>query len=329
MTAELRRLRRALELTGLMDADRAELFSGPLPTNSWSLPAEAEISEDQLLWREPADPLLLTPDEHGDLPPDEDPRWMNRQAGLLNDFLGLADAPEEHIRAFALRWGVLGTCRHGLPSPHGSLDALPSSIWRLLRAPEDWPSVGTRGKSELVPVARRRGWFAEPLAHWRALSRRAGSILLCAAHLEDPHGRKNPLGPPPWNDLLDNYPWPQETGFASDVARLLLGWLVDGCLRVADVRVALGWPRSGPRPFLEARSPFAAVVLDLTLAVCRSNGFALCFSCGEPYLPRRRPSIGRRNYCPTCAEKGVPLRDAKRAQREREAERRLEEPDGS
>ena len=39
---------------------------------------------------------------------------------------------------------------------------------------------------------------------------------------------------------------------------------------------------------------------------------AVCFNCGEAYTPHRLPSKSRRNYCPECRARGVPVRDASR-----------------
>ncbi len=48
-----------------------------------------------------------------------------------------------------------------------------------------------------------------------------------------------------------------------------------------------------------------------TIAASLGRGFTYCSSCGALYTPTRRPSAGRRHYCPACRAAGAPTRDAK------------------
>src|ERR1700736_4500684 len=48
-------------------------------------------------------------------------------AGALDDFVVLADGPDEAIRAFAAHWGPLGICRHFLPWTHSLARRSPMS----------------------------------------------------------------------------------------------------------------------------------------------------------------------------------------------------------
>ena len=53
-----------------------------------------------------------------------------------------------------------------------------------------------------------------------------------------------------------------------------------------------------------------ALTVQLMTAMAGS-GFALCSSCGEPFVPKRRqPAFGKRRYCPRCGRPAA-LRDAK------------------
>jgi hypothetical protein len=52
------------------------------------------------------------------------------------------------------------------------------------------------------------------------------------------------------------------------------------------------------------------------LASAAGSGFSVCSACGKPYVPRRRPAAGRRQYCPSCG-RAAALRDAKAAYRAR------------
>ena len=100
-------------------------------------------------------------------------------------------------------------------------------------------------------------------------------------------------------------------------------WLVDGDVRpqvfpgpALDSRLRLRlespwWMRSPSWPL------FGALGVALAQAVAGAS-FAWCFGCGSMYSPKRAPRDGEAHYCDRCRREGVPLRDAKRRQRERE-----------
>ncbi len=70
-------------------------------------------------------------------------------------------------------------------------------------------------------------------------------------------------------------------------------------------------------------SLFGALTTQL-LAAVSGSGFAICSACGNAYAPqRRRPSVGRRRYCPNCGHPAA-VRDAKAdyLAREREKEKK-------
>ncbi len=56
---------------------------------------------------------------------------------------------------------------------------------------------------------------------------------------------------------------------------------------------------------------FAALALQLLIAVTGTRGLAICTACTRPYAPKRRPNPNRRNYCQKCAHKTA-VRDATR-----------------
>ena len=68
--------------------------------------------------------------------------------------------------------------------------------------------------------------------------------------------------------------------------------------------------------------PFAGLGLSLAgaltvqlMAAIAGSGFALCSSCGEPFVPKRRkPAFGKRRYCSRCG-RAAAVRDAKRDHR--------------
>ena len=55
---------------------------------------------------------------------------------------------------------------------------------------------------------------------------------------------------------------------------------------------------------------FGALVVQLALAIAKTDGLTLRSACGMTYLPGRRPNPKRRRYCSPCRAGGAPLRDA-------------------
>src|SRR5207244_7489631 len=82
--------------------------------------------------------------------------------------------------------------------------------------------------------------------------------------------------------------------------------------------------RGGVRPFFEwgtgpgakssvrlgGYSLYGAIAVQLLFDVSRTDGLAVCTSCGTPYLPpTRRPRWDQNTYCPDCGKKAA-ARDA-------------------
>ena len=93
-------------------------------------------------------------------------------------------------------------------------------------------------------------------------------------------------------------------------------------LRFTGVSPCLEWRRQQPALTLHVGGLFGALAMQLTLAICGTDGLAICSGCGFGYIPNRRPKVNQKNYCQECREKGVPLRDASRAYRARNAKQR-------
>jgi hypothetical protein len=111
-------------------------------------------------------------------------------------------------------------------------------------------------------------------------------------------------------------PIAQQRGWEqAGLARLLSNWLILG-----NVRPRLDWgneydPDPPPSVRFSGGTLFGELAMRLAMSVSQSRGLAVCSGCGTAYPPRRRPSLGRRNYCLACRRARVPQRDAEAAYR--------------
>jgi hypothetical protein len=167
------------------------------------------------------------------------------------------------------------------------------------------------------------GWDGvEPLYEWRRYARRARGLLNVAAALhvgrvaavEDwqaalagwrEPGRPKGLSTVPW--------WKRSVGADGRVVDMV----IDLWLFLGNVRPRFSWTDSGSQLALGGDGLVGALALQLMLAISRTDGLAMCSSCGVPYIPFKRPTAARRRYCSKCRKAGVPLRDAQRALRAR------------
>jgi hypothetical protein len=228
---------------------------------------------------------------------------------LLERFTRLADAPDQDIAAFASRFGVLGICEHGAPASH-------SPGCRPLRCDREGGG---------------QDYYAwEPISAWRHYSGQTRAALNVAACLHD--GKAGTAEdwqriyarttialagePVPW--------WPRDRhdSFLLAGERFMLGQVLNELLHIAGVSPVVEWHRPKPQIVLSGGGLFGQVVVRLAMAVVRTSGLAICSGCGAAYSPERRPAPGRRTYCLTCRERGIPQRDAQRAYRAGESKRR-------
>jgi hypothetical protein len=254
---------------------------------------------------------------------------------LLLRFAGLAGAPVDKVLKFARKWGVLGLCRHGLPSTH----FLPPSGFSL-------PHAGDVGR------AGRPGRWCDPrgvesVEAWDTWADRFRALLNIAASLYA--GR--PCGSKAWLSFFDRSELedrgyyllerdvkdlkPREVGDALSDDKLLLQEVVNHYLDIGGVRPRLilttgvlddGPPRIG-FGCLPPHRLFGVLAIQLMTSISRTGGPMLCSSCGSPYSPRRRPKQGQRHYCEACGRRAA-VRDAQRDRRRRRREMRREEQDG-
>lgn len=246
--------------------------------------------------------------------------WRARRVppggNLLGAFARLGDAPSSRILAFAKRWGVLGICKHNLPSGHA-----------LECVPHGWD--GERGR--------------EPLETWRSYARRTRALLLVASRLRQAP-RKTKAG-----ELV--FPWTADElqPIAREIAKVLLvaDRLEPPTLHFLDMRQMLvsvvnEWiAEGGVRPWLllsgtthyartkvvlatgfKALEPefplFGVLAMQLAFAASAERGIEFCDSCGTTFEPGRQARAGVLHYCDECRGSGAMQRHASRAYRARQ-----------
>jgi hypothetical protein len=148
----------------------------------------------------------------------------------------------------------------------------------------------------------------EPVAAWRAFSRRAFALIKLSDRLmQSKVGR-----PDDWRTVYamsgrDAPWWKQHVG----AERVLVGELVNEWLKMGDVRPYVDWNAHEKKPTVTfgGSGLFGALALQLALAVGQSAGLAVCTHCRKEYPPTtRRPKAGQRRFCPECREAGIPNR---------------------
>jgi hypothetical protein len=232
-----------------------------------------------------------------------------RSEAMLRGFVRLADVSEARLpamlKSFALRWGVLGLCRHGLPATHPITAEMvpievPCGLW--------------------MPVAGE-----EPVFLWREYARQARAVIQVATALASEEVAAHELQrvlpsraaaereAAAWSIALRQFP----PGSAAPPAVLdqLQGpdrvterrWLLDRAValwtNVASVQLVpdLG----GAQPVrLSVRSLFGALAVQLLFAAVRAPFMRSCAGCGKLFPPSRRPRGDEKSWCPECKGEG-------------------------
>lgn len=274
-----------------------------LNPDSWSVPEVVSLRRGRLEW------FLST-----------SARYVTPGRGLLEDFCKLADAPDERILAYAQRWGVLYVCVHGELASHRS-QALSEK-------------TGYWERCELHQDARR-GWYWEPTERWRAFALElralvniAGTLRRCRSARRDSQlaleWRRE------WSELTGiefggftavpgtNFEVGHEPPDQPDQAQIQVDLHVNGLLEATRVHPQIARPQGRARIIFGGRTLAGALVTQLLLVISDSDR-VMCTSCRAFYRPKRQPAASRRNYCPRCRKRKIPLRDAKRDQRARAA----------
>jgi hypothetical protein len=298
-----------------------ELFDLAGFTNEWSrlgkkidglqIPVPAQIdlnpATDELVWSYTA---------HD--PPYVPHKSVKATPQILDRFVHLWRGNPEAILKFARSWGVLAPDSHGRPG--------------VLAGPPE-----------------RR----EPLALWRYFSHRANAALNIAAALNQ--GRVGTLedwgclkglrehsgdfceevsqytgffSPAIWN--ID-YPFDSPAFKTRKLVRKIehersfIAGEANLWLRLGRVGFTV-WPADDARFQINVDCGFCllgAIAFQLALTLCSAESFFTCSGCGRPYLRRKKlPKPGESNFCESCAQSGVALRNADRRRRKRIQESR-------
>jgi hypothetical protein len=244
----------------------------------WRAPRRLEIDRGHLVW-------YARPSER-----------VSAAPGMLEQFVALSDASAEQIAAYARRWGVLGLCE----PHHRPMTGLTGPFHAKSRSHANCGSMSVN---------------REPITAWRRLAKPMRSVMLLAAAGDDPDELRRPEN---WRGLgrrhLDALR--AEPALAARDVRIFVRTIVGRLLVAADVRITLDhWGGAGLA--IGGYGVLGALALELAIVVTGTRGFAMCSSCGRPYVPSRRPAAGRRRYCPECRAGHQDRRDAQSAQRRR------------
>ena len=250
---------------------------------------------------------------------------------LLDDFMELADANDEKILNYARRYGVLGICKHNVPATH---NVRIRSFWGdITPGPaKDGSAVheGTNDKECAIGTVKARvkpagyrgcsprggkpnqGW--EPLERWHFFAKRAREMVEAADNLRsgDPAWRRvwrgivgvkgrllRPQRPQRLSTLRKEAISPKRSKEERH-ARLrdALASSVSCWLEMGGVGVECYWTGAHPVIRIGSASLFGALAKQLLFRVCGIHNVApACSFCGRAYIPSRRPSPTRLNYC--------------------------------
>lgn len=317
----------------------------PMDFGTWQAPVTASSSAG---W-------IVCSSEHG---------WEDVRAGdgMLDGFLRLADASADRIAQYAEHWGPLLVCDdHMLPVSHvgtsvgdpgavlrhrcqpfvfGEDPAAPASTWRFWSAQaRAILRIAIRlygnepGQAADWQTIMRDGLDRWRLTIWELEGLPAKSIYPFGTTYrvddEPPYGEELLRGTrTPFADLLADSCDRKRVADVVQSEREDLAEAVFRWVQLGNVRPVISWEMDQPQVTMAGGGLFAAVGVQLMLRVAKTEGLALCSSCGEPYVPRRRPTEGRRRYCDGCRDSSAPMKDAVADYRRREKQRRRGEGRG-
>lgn len=281
------------DLGGLTAAETGRLLGDLAPRQTWLVPYRIEL--ETIDGTEVLRPILPM------VGPGALPGWpgASQAPAMLDAFVHLATASTDAILTYARRFGLLG--------------------------------LGLDGG--LLGLTRRDFMEPEPVAAWRVLAGRTRAILNVAARLRlNESGRVEDwqamlLGPTVLLGNPSQAEWDaavQARYSATNVLtraheQMMLGQILEWLLVLAEAHPRPTWHTIESRLQLTyvGNGLLGALMIQTALACARQNGLAICSSCGEAYVPTRRPVERTRRYCSGCRTRGAPQRDASAAYRDR------------
>ena len=260
--------------------------------------------------------------------PDELLREVTPEPEAFNKFLDLAEASPKRILAFAKRNGVLGLCKHGLPTCHGPRLPDPDESF----SPPYWPP------RYCTPGFASNGAIIEPFASWRALASAASAVLVLKGSLDEPTRQTQATGEQ-WERDWRSAQWlaaqqyeraghwdcelehrfsklplpkllkirPSRWFGQREVAHVVNLWLACGGIRLE----ACYWKGRNQRRLelvTDARfgpNLFGFLALQLAQEWAGSKRIARC-PCEKLFPAPPTASPRRRNFCPECRNAGKP-----------------------
>jgi len=296
----------------------------------WRLPRELQVDDTFLRWdRRPEQDVLVRP-----------------SGKMLEDFVKLADAPPERILAYAEQWGPLWLCEHGVHWRLHGPDCYPRTDpdagqwwcwdreyldhWRKLAAEaravlkiaqalnsgelpdiDDWKAIP--GQSERIqrlftPLDEGQ-WISKGVEKAHEARVTAGDDLELLEQLDE-QLNEDERASQGYLDPEEAYRWELELGAATvDIHRRLLGLVLEAWLARTGVQPAMYANGAKLSVRLGGYGLYGALAIQLLFNVCRTDGLAVCRSCGTPYIPSRKPRSDRNAYCFDCGRKAA-VRDA-------------------
>lgn len=196
---------------------------------------------------------------------------------------------------FARAFGTVGVCLHQQPSSH-----------QAGCRPLGWPNV------------------VEPIDTWLDFAGKARALIQLAADLQQPsltrtERRRLWSIVDPADEVLADF---HEDVLRRRGAQFMVGMVVRDWLEIGNARPTLVWaPSTRAKPTFEltAGGTFGQLAVQLAITIAGAHDIAICDGCRLSYAREgRRPQRGRKNYCSPCRDVGIPERNRKRAQRDRQ-----------
>jgi hypothetical protein len=297
--------------------------------DSWDVPPACELAADRR--RMPvlrfSTARVVSPRAAGYVSP------ARPTAGLLEQFVNLADASDARILAFARRWGPLTIYQHQDTSLRHRLPPLslvrPAAIneedsqkgrWDV-EPVEDWRNVARKALAILRITEEIRGGREGSVEDWRTLDDGAPSAFEVWSTLSQVRSAEptEALEPDEDEDAAD---FEESHLPAVDVPKMLLAQRLNAWLQLGHVIPRIDWTGSLPEPRHHLGGLRGAIGFELLSRVTSSAAMLSCSLCGKNYFRRdRRPKPGEWNYCPSCRSKGGAAKG--QAHRRREARARM------
>ena len=263
----------------------------PISQRGAVIPRYVELRDDQLAWsywwsppveQPPVDNIeanLRLEAQRRDLPV--------KNTEMLDRFVRITNGSD--VERFAMKFGVLGICQHGLPSSHIPQPVILTESW------------------EPCPFwAEQPEWlYWEPIDAWLHYVRQMRALLSLAVDIRNGVPGRKKDWEVAYSHLLPSSDWGLAmlslTGKKLDFDKTALAERVTAWMKFGDVRPGFVWEK-GAASFELTGHTFGILGIQLLFAATKTQAYAICDGCGMPYNRKRKPRKDRRNFCPDCGE---------------------------